>query len=63
MTGVVARTSTQTYVNAAFQYILELANKGIDITIAENPAIEKAVNTYQGKMVHLSRYSPLGQEE
>jgi alanine dehydrogenase len=63
MTGVVARTSTQTFVNAAFQYILELANKGVEIAIAENPAIEKAINTHQGKMVHLSRYSPLGQEE
>jgi alanine dehydrogenase len=63
MTGVVARTSTQTFVNAAFEYILELANKGINTAIDENPAIEKAVNTHQGKMVHLSRYSPLGLEE
>jgi alanine dehydrogenase len=63
ITGVVARTSTQTFVNAAFEFILELANKGVDIAIEENPAIENAINTYQGKMVHLSRYSPLGQEE
>lgn len=61
--GVVARTATHTFINAAFEYILELANKGVETAIEEYPAIEKGVNTYQGKMVHLSRYSPLGQEE
>jgi alanine dehydrogenase len=61
--GVVARTATHTFINAAFEYVLELANKGVDQAINENAAIQKGVNTYQGKMVHLSRYSPLGQEE
>jgi alanine dehydrogenase len=58
MPGVVARTSTHAFINAAFPYIQELANRGIDLAIAENPAIEKGVNTYQGKIVHLSRLSP-----
>jgi alanine dehydrogenase len=63
MPGVVARTATHTFINASFEYILELANKGVEAAIQENPAIQKGVNTHQGKMVHLSRYSPLGQEE
>ena len=61
--GVVARTSTHLLSNAAFPFIMEIANKGIDAAIAENPAIERGLNTYNGKMVHLSRYSPIGVEE
>ena len=61
--GVVARTSTHVFNNAAFPFILELANKGLDTAIAENPAIERGVNTYKGNLVHISRYSPLGQED
>lgn len=57
MPGVVARTSTHAFINAAFPFIQELANRGIDLAIAENPAIEKGVNTYQGKIVHLSGLS------
>lgn len=53
--GVVARTATIAYINAAFPYILELANKGIDRAIHENPAIERAIGTHRGRMVHLSR--------
>ncbi|OGO27777.1 MAG: hypothetical protein A2W33_08890 [Chloroflexi bacterium RBG_16_52_11] len=61
--GVVARTSTNAFTNHAFPFILELANKGVDTAIAENPAIERGVNTYKGALAHISRYSPLGQEE
>ncbi len=63
MPGVVARTSTHTFLNAAFPFLLEIANKGVDEAIASNPAIEKAVNTYMGKLVHLARYSPIGTED
>lgn len=61
--GVVARASTHVFINNAFPFIIELANKGIDIAIAENPAIERGVNTNKGALAHISRYSPLGQEE
>lgn len=54
MPGVVARTATHAFLNAAFPYILEIANKGVEAAIAENPAIERAVMTHQGKEVHLS---------
>ncbi|MDD5468447.1 MAG: alanine dehydrogenase [Anaerolineales bacterium] len=53
--GVVARTSTFAYTNAAFPFILELANKGVDRAISENASIERAVNTHKGHLVHLSR--------
>ncbi len=55
--GVVARTSTNAYVNAAFPIILEIANNGIDLAISQNPGIERAIQTHKGKMVHLFRLS------
>ncbi len=55
--SVIARTASHAYVNAAFPYIIELANKGIDRVIQDNPALEMAVNTHNGKLVHLSRMS------
>ena len=54
MPGVVARTATYGFVNAAMTYILEIANLGVDKAI-ENPAIEAGVNTYKGELRHLSR--------
>ena len=55
MPGVVARTATHGFVNAAIPYILEIANLGVDAAIANNPAIEAAVNTHKGEIRHLSR--------
>jgi alanine dehydrogenase len=54
MPGVVARTATYGFVNAAIAYILEIANLGVEKAI-ENPAIEAGVNTYKGELRHLSR--------
>jgi alanine dehydrogenase len=54
MPGVVARTATYAYINAAIDYILEIADLGVDKAI-ENPAIEAGVNTYKGELRHLSR--------
>jgi alanine dehydrogenase len=55
--GVVARTASNAYINAAFPYILEIANKGFDRAIHDNPSIELAVNTQRGRVVHLYRSS------
>lgn len=55
--GVVARTASHVFLNAAIPYILDVANKGIPTTMKENPAIEAAVNTYNGKLLHLVRLS------
>lgn len=63
MPSVVARTSTYAYLNAALPYISELVTKGIDNAIAENPAIERGVGTYKGKINHISSLSPLAQME
>ena len=53
--SVVARTSTYAFLNAAFPYILEIANKGIEEAMKHNTAIERAVNIHNGKLIHLSQ--------
>jgi alanine dehydrogenase len=57
MPGIVARTATHGFVNVATPYILQIANLGVEKAMAENPAIEVAINTYQGEIRHLSRWS------
>jgi alanine dehydrogenase len=61
--GVVARTSTHAYISAAFPFIMELANKGVDIALEENPAIAHGLDTYKGKLVNLSRAEHLALED
>ncbi|MCA1899479.1 MAG: alanine dehydrogenase [Chloroflexi bacterium] len=55
ITGAVARTATHAFVNVAMDYILEIADKGAERAIAENPAIATGVNTHAGEMRHLWR--------
>lgn len=57
MSSIVARTATHAYLNAAFPYISEIANRGVEAAIAANPAIEQGVGTYQGKIRHISTLS------
>lgn len=54
MPGVVARTATHAFVNAAMPYLTRIADEGIDAALAKIPALEKGVNTYQGRLVHLN---------
>ncbi len=54
--GVVARTATHAFVNAALPYIMEVASLGIEKAMDHNPAIELAVNTYNGHPLHLQRW-------
>jgi alanine dehydrogenase len=54
--SLVARTSTYAFLNAAFPYIQEIADKGVDAAISSNPALERAINTHQGECIHLSRF-------
>lgn len=56
--SVVARTSTYAFLNAAHPFIFEIANKGIDAAMADNPAIEKGVAIHHGKIHHLPRLTP-----
>src|SRR5215216_4459708 len=57
MPGVVARTATHAFVNAAMPYIVQIANEGVGAAITNNPALQKAVNTHNGKLVHLTLLS------
>ncbi len=52
--GVVARTATHAYNNAALPYIQQLADLGVDTAISENPAIARGVETHHGELVGLS---------
>jgi alanine dehydrogenase len=60
--GAVARTATHAFVNAAMPYIVEIANAGSAQAIAQNPAIERAVNTHNGQLVHLTLMSKGGHD-
>ena len=62
MPGVVARTATHAFVNAAMPYIEEIANKGVSDAILDNAAIAKAVNTHNGGLVHLALLSNGGDD-
>jgi len=53
--GVVGRTSTHAFINAALGYILQIANEGVEPSIASNPAIAAAINTHNGEMRNLMR--------
>ena len=55
MPGVVARTATNGFINAALPYILDMVNLGVDQAAKKNPAIEQGVTLYQGELRHLSR--------
>jgi len=57
MPGIVARTATHGFVNVATPYILQIADMGVEKAVGENPAIEAAINTYQGEIRHLSRWN------
>ena len=62
MPGVVARTATHAFVNAAMPYIEQLVELGVDEAVKQNLALEKALNTYHGKLVHLSLFSDGGSD-
>jgi alanine dehydrogenase len=48
MPGAYPRTSTMALTHATLGYGLELANRGLEKAVQENPAIRRGLNTYQG---------------
>jgi alanine dehydrogenase len=60
--SIVARTSTYAFLNAAFPYIQEIAEKGAEQAIADNPAIESGAAIIRGEIRHLPRLKPAGFE-
>jgi len=62
MPGVVARTATHAFVNAAMPYLEHLASFGVEEALIKYPALEKGVNTHNGERVHLSLLSDGGND-
>lgn len=52
MPGAVPRTSTYALSNATLPYTLDLANKGFEQAVADDPALALGVNTYKGKLTY-----------
>jgi len=55
--SVVARTSTYAFINAAFPFILKIANDGIDKAKTEDSAIANGTVVYHGKLSPNMRFS------
>jgi alanine dehydrogenase len=52
MPGAVARTSTFALTNSTLKYALELADKGLQRAVRENPHLADGVNTYGGRLTY-----------
>ncbi len=52
MPGAVPRTSTYALANATLPYALQLADKGFEQAVKENPVLAKGVNTYKGEVTY-----------
>jgi alanine dehydrogenase len=52
MPGAVGRTSTYALTNVTLPYALQLANKGPDRAVRENPALREGVNVRAGKVTN-----------
>ena len=66
MPGAVPRTSTYALTNATVPYLLDLATKGTEVAIAEDPVLALGVNTWDGALTNQGvadatgiAYSPL----
>lgn len=60
MTGVVARTTTHAFNNAAWPYILEIAQKGLPQALADDPALYHGLNMHNGEIIHPALRESLG---
>lgn len=50
--GDVPKTSTYALTNVTLKYALELANKGLDRAMEENPVLARGLNVRNGKITH-----------
>ncbi|MBW1990122.1 MAG: alanine dehydrogenase, partial [Deltaproteobacteria bacterium] len=62
MPGALAKTSTQALTNATLPYVQEIADKGWEHAVAENPEIKKGVNIARGKITHQAVAEAFGME-
>ena len=63
MAGVVARTATHAYLNAAWPYIQTLAAEGVENAIAKDPALAKGVIIHAGVILDPRLAEPLERGE
>ena len=50
MPGAVPRTSTFALTNATMPYALQIANKGVEAALRDDPALRKGLNLYKGSV-------------
>ncbi|OCA83730.1 alanine dehydrogenase [Pseudobacillus wudalianchiensis] len=62
MPGAVPRTSTVALTNVTIPYALQIANKGFNRAIQDNPALKLGVNTYKGHVTYEAVAKDLGYE-
>ncbi len=62
MPGAVGRTSTYALTNVTLPYVLQLARKGFDKAVAENPALRQGVNIHRGKVANPAVAATFGLE-
>lgn len=52
MPGAVPRTSTQALENSTLQFTLEIANKGLEKALSQNPHLKNGLNVAHGQITH-----------
>jgi alanine dehydrogenase len=52
MPGAVGRTSTYALTNVTLPYVLQLAKKGLEQAVRQNPALAEGVNIHKGKVTN-----------
>ncbi|HMC63559.1 MAG TPA: alanine dehydrogenase, partial [Gemmataceae bacterium] len=62
MPGAVGRTSTYALTNVTLPYVLQLAKKGLDKAVQENPALAEGVNIRRGKVTNSAVAETFGLE-
>ena len=58
--GAVPNTSTYALTNATLPYLLELASKGVDAALRDDPALAHGLNTRNGEITHPAVDEALG---
>jgi alanine dehydrogenase len=60
MPGAVPRTSTLALTNVTTDYVLQLADKGLEQAVRDNAALLRGVNTYRGNITHAAVAEAVG---
>ncbi len=63
MTSVVARTATHAFNNAAWPFMREVAERGLEATLEAMPALRRGIATHQGHVVNPALAAQLGVRE